>query len=53
MQVKAFIKRYSLVFYFLIAFAISWGASLGTLGPKFLRGEPLLVAANARKPAAR
>lgn len=42
MQFKAFVQRHALLLYFVIAFAFSWGASLITLGPKFLRGEPLL-----------
>ena len=41
MQLKSFVQKHSLFFYFVLAFAISWGASVGTLGPKFLRGEPL------------
>jgi len=43
MPLKAFIQRHALVFYFVLAFAISWGASVSLLGPKFFAGEPLLL----------
>ncbi len=44
MQFRDFLKRHAIAAYFILAFAISWGASIGTLGPKFVRGEPLLRA---------
>jgi len=41
MSVAAFFKRYPLLSYFFLAFAIPWiGVSLA-VGPKFMRGEPL------------
>ncbi len=43
MQVKGFIQRHALIFYYILAFAISWGASFALLGPKFFAGEPLLL----------
>jgi CAAX protease family protein len=47
MQLKAFIQRHAIAAYFVLAFAISWGTSLATMGPKFLSGEPLERLADA------
>jgi CAAX protease family protein len=44
MHIKAFVQKHSIAAYFVLALAISWCASLLTLGPKFLAGEPLLMA---------
>jgi len=41
MQLKAFIQRHAIAAYFVLAFAISWGTSLVTMGPKFFGGVPL------------
>ncbi len=42
MQLKAFIQRHAIAAYFVLAFAISWGTSLATMGPKFFSGAPLV-----------
>ena len=39
MNVKAFIQRHPVVFYFVLAYAIAWGGCIAAVGPKFLRGE--------------
>ncbi|MDH3492469.1 MAG: CPBP family intramembrane metalloprotease [Acidobacteriota bacterium] len=41
MNNRSVIRRYPLVFYFALAYLISWGGSFLVGGPKFLRGEPL------------
>ncbi len=43
MGFKAFIARHAVAAYFVLAFGISWGASLALLGPKFFRGEALQI----------
>jgi membrane protease YdiL (CAAX protease family) len=40
-NIKVFIQRHSIVFYFILAYTIAWGGSLALVGPKFLRGDPL------------
>jgi membrane protease YdiL (CAAX protease family) len=40
-QLKTFIQRHAIAAYFVLAFAISWGTSLVTMGPKFFAGVPL------------
>jgi membrane protease YdiL (CAAX protease family) len=44
MQIRTSIKNHPLLAYFVLTFAISWGASLGILGPKFFRSETLRIA---------
>lgn len=41
MNIKVFIQRHSIVFYFILAYAIAWGGSFALVGLKFLRGDPL------------
>lgn len=39
MNEQSFVKRHSLVIYFVLAFAIAWISSFVLVGPKFLAGE--------------
>ncbi len=39
MNEQSFVKRYSLVIYFVLAFAIAWIGSFVLVGPKYLAGE--------------
>jgi len=39
MSEKSFVRRHSLVIYFVLAFAIAWIGSFVLGGPKFLAGE--------------
>ena len=41
MNLRAQIRRYPILSYFVLAYLISWGGSFAMGGPKFLRGEEL------------
>jgi membrane protease YdiL (CAAX protease family) len=41
MGITGFIQRHPLLTYFLLAFAISWGADFGVAWPKYSRGAPV------------
>ena len=41
MSIKAFIKRYPVASYFVLAYLITWVGSFVAIGPKFLRGEEI------------
>jgi len=41
MNMKRLIQKYPIVGYFVLAYLISWGGSLVTIGSKFLRGETI------------
>jgi membrane protease YdiL (CAAX protease family) len=41
MRAQSFVKRHSLIVYFVLAFAIAWIGSFVSVGPKFLAGEAI------------
>jgi hypothetical protein len=41
MRDQSFVKRHSLIIYFVLAFAIAWIGSFVSVGPKFLAGETI------------
>jgi len=41
MSDQGFVKRHSLIMYFVLAFAIAWIGSFVSVGPKFLADEPI------------
>lgn len=43
MKIKRLIQRRPVAAYFLLAFVISWGGSIIAVGPKFLRGESVVL----------
>jgi membrane protease YdiL (CAAX protease family) len=43
MKLKNFIQRVPIASYFILTYLISWGGSFAIGGPKFIRGEPLLL----------
>jgi membrane protease YdiL (CAAX protease family) len=38
MSIRSWIQKHPLIAYFILAYAISWAASLGVMGPKFFTG---------------
>ena len=43
MKIKAFVRRHAVSSYFVLAYLISWGGSLAVGGPKFFRGEEIML----------
>lgn len=42
MNVQSFVKRHSLVIYFVLVFVIAWIGSFALVGPKYLAGEVIV-----------
>lgn len=46
MNIKRFLQNHPIASYFILAYLISWGGSILTIGPKFLRGETIQLTDN-------